>query len=60
MGILGLLLRQVVLHGPESQMRNLKSMYNMYISWFVNFASSNVAISSCSCLEVLLSVRNPS
>ena len=32
----------------------------MYISCFVNLASSNVAISSWSCLEVLLSARNPS
>ena len=32
----------------------------MYMSWFVNLASSSVAIMSWSCLEVLLSARNPS
>ena len=32
----------------------------MYMSCFVNLASSRVAISSWSCLEVLLSALNPS
>ena len=35
-------------------------MYSKYISWFVNFASSSAAIRSWSCLDVLLSARNPS
>ena len=38
----------------------LKSMYSRYMSWFVNFASSNAAIRSWSCLDVLLSALNPS
>ena len=32
----------------------------MYMSCFVNLAYSSVAISSWSCLEVVLSARNPS
>ena len=35
-------------------------MYSMYISWFINFASSSAAIRSLSCLAVLLSALNPS
>ena len=38
----------------------LKSMYRMYMSCFVNLASSNAAISTWSCLEVPLSALNPS
>jgi hypothetical protein len=38
----------------------LKSMYNMYMSWFVSLASSSAAISICICLVVLLSCQNPS
>jgi hypothetical protein len=38
----------------------LKSMYRMYISWFVSLASSSAAISIWICLEVLLSALNPS
>ena len=37
----------------------LKSMYSKYMSWFVNLASSRVAIRSCSCLDVLLFALNP-
>ena len=32
-----------------------KSIYRMYMSWFVNLASSNVAINTWSCLDILLS-----
>ncbi len=38
----------------------LKSIYNRYMSWFVNLASSSAAIRSWSCLDVLLSALNPS
>jgi hypothetical protein len=38
----------------------LKSIYNKYMSWFVNFASSSAAIRSWSCLDVLISALNPS
>jgi hypothetical protein len=38
----------------------LKFMYRMYISWFVNLASSNATISTWSWLDVLLSALNPS
>ena len=38
----------------------LKLMYNRYMSWFVNFASSSVAMRSWSCLDVFLSALNPS
>ena len=36
----------------------LKSMYRRYMFWFVNLASSRAAISSCNCLDVLLSALN--
>ena len=35
-------------------------MYNRYMSWLVSCASSSAAISSCNCLDVLLSALNPS
>ena len=38
----------------------LKSMYRMYMFWFVNRASSSAAISTWSCLDVPLSALNPS
>ncbi len=38
----------------------LKSMYRIYISWFVNPASSNAAISTWSCRVVPLSALKPS
>ena len=38
----------------------LKSMYRIYMSWFVNLASSNAAMRSWSCLDVPLSALNPS
>ena len=38
----------------------LKFMYRRYVFWFVNLASSKAAMSSCSCLDVLLSALNPS
>ena len=38
----------------------LKSMYRIFMSCFVNLASSNAAINTWSCLEVLLSALNPS
>ena len=37
-----------------------KSIYNRYISWFVNLASSSAAMRSWSCLDVLLFALNPS
>ena len=38
----------------------LKSMYRIYMSWFVNLASSNAAISTWSCRVVPLSTLKPS
>ena len=38
----------------------LKSVYNRYMSWFVDLTSSNVAIRNWNCLDVLLSSLNPS
>jgi hypothetical protein len=38
----------------------LKFMYRMYMSWFVNLASSNATRSTWSCLDVPLSALNPS
>jgi hypothetical protein len=38
----------------------LKSMYSMYMSWFVSLASSSIAISVCICLVVFFSCLNPS
>ena len=38
----------------------LKSIYMMYISWFVNLASSGAAIMVCICLALLRSALKPS
>ena len=38
----------------------LKSMYRIYISWFVSLAFSSAPMSSWICLEVLRSALNPS
>ena len=48
------------MRGQGIQKRFLRSMYDKYIFWLVNFASSSVAIISCSCPEVLLSALKPS
>ena len=38
----------------------LKSTYMMYMSWFVNLASSSAAIMVCVCLAVFCSALKPS